>query len=86
MEDQIASLIEMLNALSKVKFSVRIILHKHMHLLPLEDNINKIHKKGYMTALLDIENNTKEITSHPIFILNVHVTIPCHIDIIYCRL
>ena len=36
-----------------------------------------------MTALLDIENKTREITSHPIFSLNLHVTfIPFHIDII----
>ena len=33
-----------------------------------------------MIALLDIENKTREIASHPIFILNLHVAIPFHID------
>ena len=48
MEDQIAGLIEMLNALSNVKFSLRIILHVGMHLLPYS---LKTTSKEYITEV-----------------------------------
>ena len=48
MEDQIAGLIEMLTALSNVKFSLRIFLHVEMHLLPYS---LKTKSKAYITEV-----------------------------------